>query len=138
TIGSEMSSGVRNVLVEDCDFQQSLIGLWIKTSPERGGYVRDIEFHRIRAGQLRQQGICITMGYFAEEAWNGDADSLPIIENILVNGFRCTHAGTAIHLEGCRARPLHNIHLTNVVASGQTPLHVTHVQSLTMKNITFP
>ena len=57
TISSEMCSGVRNVLVEDYDFRQSLIGLWIKSAPERGGYVRDVEFSRIRAGQLRQQGI---------------------------------------------------------------------------------
>ena len=71
TIGSEMSSGVRNVLVEDCNFGQSLIGLWIKSAPARGGYVRDVEFRRIRAGLLRQHGLCITMGYCAGETWRG-------------------------------------------------------------------
>ena len=57
TVGSEMSSGVRNVLVKDCNFGQSLIGLWIKSAPERGGYVRNVEFRRIPAGMLRLHGL---------------------------------------------------------------------------------
>ena len=137
TIGSEMSSGVRNVLVEDCDFQQSLIGLWIKSAPERGGSVRDIEYHRIRAGQLRQQGICITMGYCTDGAWTGDADALPVIENILVDGFHCEHAGTAVLLDGCEARPLRGIRLANVTASGDASIRASHVEDLGMENVSF-
>lgn len=137
TIGSEMSSGVRNVLVEDCDFRQSLIGLWVKSAPERGGYVRDVEFRRIRAGLLRQHGICITMGYCAGETWAGDADALPVIENILADDFQCEHAGTAVLLEGRPERPLCSIRLANVTASGNESMHVRHVEKMKMENVFF-
>ncbi len=41
-IGSEMSGGVKNVFVWDCDFKNTLYGLHIKTTKKRGGYIRDV------------------------------------------------------------------------------------------------
>ena len=42
-IGSEMSGGVEDVRIWDCDLGQSMQGIEIKGTPKRGGYVRD--FH---------------------------------------------------------------------------------------------
>jgi polygalacturonase len=39
-IGSEMSGGMENITVTDCDFSQTRTGLNIKYSEYRGGYVR--------------------------------------------------------------------------------------------------
>jgi exo-poly-alpha-galacturonosidase len=41
-IGSEMSGGVENVKIWDCDLRNSIWGLEIKGTKKRGGYVRDI------------------------------------------------------------------------------------------------
>ncbi len=135
TIGSEMSSGVRNILVEDCEFRNNFIGVWIKTAPERGGYVRDVEFRRIRTGRLRQQGVCFTMGYYVDDYEPGDHPHMPVIENILVEDFRCEHAGTAIQLTGCAEQPLRRIVLKDVRAKGGVNLEVSHVQGLGMENV---
>lgn len=42
TIGSEMSGGVEDVRIWDCDMSSSLFGIEIKGTWKRGGYVRDI------------------------------------------------------------------------------------------------
>ena len=56
-IGSELSGGVENILVENCDVDPSLTGvghlLYIKTNVRRGGYVNNIYMRNISAGNLR-------------------------------------------------------------------------------------
>lgn len=42
-IGSEMSGGVEDVKIWDCDLENSLFGLEIKGTKKRGGYVRGVE-----------------------------------------------------------------------------------------------
>lgn len=42
TIGSEMSGGVRDVDIWDCDMGKSMSGIEIKGTKKRGGFVRDI------------------------------------------------------------------------------------------------
>ncbi len=43
TIGSEMSGGVSDVKIWDCDLSRSKFGIEIKGTKKRGGYVRDVE-----------------------------------------------------------------------------------------------
>lgn len=42
TIGSEMSGGVRDVRIWNCDMRASVYGVEIKGTKKRGGYVRDV------------------------------------------------------------------------------------------------
>ena len=46
-IGSEMSRGVRNVLVKDCTFIDSDVGIRFKSAMGRGGVVEDIYLENI-------------------------------------------------------------------------------------------
>ena len=41
-IGSEMSGGVEDVQIWDCDLENALSGIEIKATPKRGGYVRGV------------------------------------------------------------------------------------------------
>lgn len=54
-IGSELSGGVENVLVENCTLERK-IGhlLFIKTNERRGGYVKNIHMRNITAGDMRR------------------------------------------------------------------------------------
>jgi hypothetical protein len=53
-IGSEMSGGVYNVTIEDCLFGEQLFasGVYIKSSPTRGGRVQNVTARRIILGNL--------------------------------------------------------------------------------------
>ncbi len=137
TIGSEMSGGIRNILVEDCEFRQSLIGLWIKTAPERGGVIENIEYRNIRAEQLRDNALCVTMGYYVDGNLPGDAPFMPHIRNIHIDGLQCLHAGTGVLLQGMEKSPLEGICLTNFSCHANTSLKVDHVEGLRMENVRF-
>ena len=55
SIGSEMSGGVRNVTVRDCELAADVLnGLQIKAPKERGGYVRDIRVEDSRVNKIRK------------------------------------------------------------------------------------
>ncbi len=41
-IGSEMSGGVENVKIWDCDLENSMVGIQIKGTKKRGGYVKNL------------------------------------------------------------------------------------------------
>ena len=68
SIGSEMSGGVRGVLVEDCVAGPLLHGLQIKATPERGGFVEDVV---VRDCDLQQ----ITV--FTKLPYNNDGQGAP-------------------------------------------------------------
>ena len=137
TIGSEMSGGVNNIYVENCEFRNNLIGIWIKTAPERGGYVRNVEYHNIKVGKLREYGICFTMGYYVDSYEPSDFPHMPKVENVLIDGFTCARAGTAVKIMGAEGHPMRNIYLKDVVADGGVSVETGHVVNLNMENVSF-
>lgn len=68
SIGSEMSGGVSNVLVRDCQAGPLLHGLQIKATKERGGYVKNV---KVLDCQLQQITI------FSELPYNNDGEAAP-------------------------------------------------------------
>jgi polygalacturonase len=61
--GSEMSAGIRNVLVHDCEFDGTDIGLRFKSLPGRGGYVENIWCRDIRMDRIRNAAVHMTFRY---------------------------------------------------------------------------
>ncbi|MGN1053055.1 MAG: hypothetical protein ACI4SH_06695 [Candidatus Scatosoma sp.] len=41
-MGSEVSGGINGVYIWDCDFRNSYMGIYIKTTKKRGGYIRNV------------------------------------------------------------------------------------------------
>jgi len=52
TIGSEMSGGVEDIKIWDCDMGDSLCGIEIKGTEKRGGYVRNVQVMDCRVSRL--------------------------------------------------------------------------------------
>lgn len=74
-IGSEMSGGVENVYVWDCDLKNCNMGVQIKATRERGGYVRNVN---VRDSQMKSIYVRAKVNY------NNDgepAKTLPVLEN---------------------------------------------------------
>ena len=62
-IGSEMSGGMKNISVSDCDFTQTITGLNIKYSEYRGGYVEDIHYKNIIMGNQAKAALTVNSNY---------------------------------------------------------------------------
>ena len=52
-IGSEMSGGISNVIVEDLHVRDSAAGIRIKTDKGRGGYITNITIHNITMERVK-------------------------------------------------------------------------------------
>ena len=102
-IGSEMSGGVEDVCVWDCQMQKSRCGLEIKSRRERGGYVKNVRVYDSAFSILAIRSVDYSI--------DGDSAFVaPILENfyfenISLTGVCIKHTGetwneSAIILEG--------------------------------------
>jgi polygalacturonase len=71
SVGSEMSGGVRNVLVHDCQYDGPRAGIRVKAARGRGGVVEDIFFRDITMGRIDGDAIQLTTEYPLFVAPNG-------------------------------------------------------------------
>ena len=111
-IGSEMSAGVRNVFVEDCTFGgYCKRGIYIKTNPDRGGFVTDLYVKDCEFGDVEDLFYATSM--YAGEGL--DNDKFTRVGNIYVDGLHCRKAtGAGLVLQGTEAEPIRNVLFSNV------------------------
>ena len=95
-IGSEMSRGVRNVLVKDCTFIDSDVGIRFKSAMGRGGVVEDIYLENILMIGIKKESLTMTMNYVLNTV-SGDApvvrstdpEDIPFFRNIELKNCIC-------------------------------------------------
>ncbi len=111
-IGSEMSSGVRNVFVEDCTFAgYCKRGIYIKTNPDRGGFVRNLYVKNCEFDEVEDLFYATSM--YAGEGL--DNNKFSTVENLYVDGLRCRKVRNAgLVLQGTVAKPITNVVFRNV------------------------
>lgn len=111
-LGSEMSAGVQNVFVEDCDYAgYCKRGLYVKTNPDRGGFIRNISFRNCKFDEVEDL-FYITSMYGGE---GQDNIFFTDIENIRVENIQCRKARAGgLVLQGTKAKPLRGIRFSNI------------------------
>jgi len=146
TIGSEMSGGVRNMLVTNCTFIGSDIGLRFKSRRGRGGVVENIHITDIRMAGIIGAAISFSLNYggkaSAKEAdAAADAKVLPVTEetpefrDFHIENVICRGAQTAMVLEGLPEMPLRDIALKNVSITSQQGVSVTDANHISFENV---
>ncbi|GAB3868282.1 glycoside hydrolase family 28 protein [Hymenobacter segetis] len=113
SIGSEMSGGVSEVLVQDCKAGPLLHGMQIKGTKDRGGYVRNVT---VRECQLRQITIFSAVNYNNDGA---PAPEIPTFENFVFQNIDLSEASAAepaININGFKdpAHRLRNVTFSNI------------------------
>lgn len=111
-IGSEMSGGVRNVFVEDCDYAgYCKRGIYVKTNPDRGGFVRNLFVNNCRFDEVEDL-FYVTSKYAGEGL---DNNRFSDIENIYVDGLDCNKvAKAALVLQGTAQKPITDVVFNNI------------------------
>ena len=96
-IGSEISGGIKNVQIIDCELGNLWFGLQVKTTEKRGGYVEDL---LVKDCSLQLIKVVTSLPY------NNDGDSAPTLtrlQNFEFTNLNMTTAKTdkpVIYLEG--------------------------------------
>ena len=138
-IGSELSGGVENVLLENCDVTEEVWRvLLIKTNRARGGFARNITVRNVKAKRAK----CAILGIMSDyQSWRpenrDESPELTAIENILVENVGCERAWYAYGLEGDEKRPPRRITLKD--CSVKHPErgfgHHAHIDGLKTTNV---
>ena len=135
TIGSETSGGIRNVYVSDCEFIQNAIGIWVKTSHERGNVIENLEFHNIKVGHVYQYAVNITMGYYVDDNVEGEIQTMPKVRRILIDGLTCEQAKNGIQIDGVKGYPIREIALKNIECRSENNFSIRYLEELSMENV---
>ncbi|XP_011099733.1 probable polygalacturonase isoform X2 [Sesamum indicum] len=119
-IGSEMSGGIRNVLVENLYVRDSAAGVRIKTDKGRGGYITNITIRNIMMERVKVP-IRFSRGAddHPDEKW--DSKALPKVKGISISNVISVDSRKAPLLQGIDGAPFEDICMKNVSISGLSP-----------------
>ncbi len=125
-IGSEMSSGARNIYVNNCLFNGTDTGLRLKSTRGRGGVVENIYVSNINMVNIGGDAFTFDL-YYANKPVVGKADGdssssdaippvteeTPCFKNLYISNIVCQGAARAIYFNGLPEMPLDNLTLSN-------------------------
>ena len=148
-VGSEMSGGVKNILVDQCQFLGTDVGLRFKSTRGRGGIVENIYIKNISMTDIKTDAITFNMYYggksVAEMLADGDNpdnvtkmpvnEETPIFRNIDIKNIICNGAGRAMEFNGLPEMPIDGISLKDITIFAKKDAVFTNCQNITKKNV---
>lgn len=132
-LGSELSGGIRNIVIENCDYAgYCKRGIYLKSNPDRGGFVNNIYVVNCKFGDVEDL-FYITASYAGEGQGN---DKFTKINDIHVDGLSAGNvANAAIVIQGIKSLPIRNVTFKNVVAgSAKIGLSVENAEGVTFSD----
>lgn len=127
SLGSEMSGGIEQVDIIQCDYVDVLSILSIKTNIHRGGYVKNISVSECRLVNMNARlpenddykaAIYINEYYKASKVDEMETEVvLPVVDSIVFSGIKISNElGKAIYINGLFEAPIRNIKMKNIMA----------------------
>lgn len=119
-IGSEFSGGMHRLIVRNCDFIGTDIGLRFKSAPGRGGTCSDIYCYNIRMKDIINEAILFQTSYadqgavFSATAGDDRSQFFPDFCNVSISDVTVDGAKTAMLIGGMPGHPVHDITLHKV------------------------
>jgi polygalacturonase len=103
-IGSEVSGGVRNILIEHCRMSSPNLerALRIKTNSYRGGVIENIGFRNVTVGEVAE--AVIEVDYFYQEGEGGPF--MPVVRGVDVENVTCRKSKYPIFIRGYKNSPV--------------------------------
>lgn len=154
TVGSEMSSGVKNIHVSNCTFMGTDVGLRFKSTRGRGGVVENIYISDINMTNIPAEAILFDLYYTGnspipegdEKVSLSDKEKLaalipavteetPSFQNIYIKNVSCKGAGRAVLFQGLPEMNLKNMNLENVFITSTKGMYCIDADGIQMKNV---
>jgi polygalacturonase len=149
TVGSEMSSGVKNLHVSNCTFIGTDVGLRFKSNRGRGGVVENIYISDIEMMNIPTQAISFNLYYSGKSASedlesgiDGQSpallpvtDETPQFKNISIRNVNCKGALLGIQLQGLPEMNLENIVLENIQMEAENGMVCSDAKNVKIKNL---
>ncbi len=146
--GSDMSGGVRDVRVRDCELIDCAQVAQIKTPRGRGGIVEDVRFENIehvntshRYGRWFRSALCLDAYYGEKEPDYARVapvdEGTPRVRNIHFEDIKTVNKiGPGILIYGLPEMPYEDIRFMNVeVTSAGEPIRVENAKGVVLENV---
>lgn len=140
-IGSEMSGGIRNIYMHDCEAPNSVHRFFfLKTNHRRGGFIEHIYMENVKSGSTqRVLEIDTDVLYQWKDLVPTYETRITRIDNIHLNGVTCQSADAIYELKGDARSPITNVEIRNVHV-GKVKLFVkkvTNAVNVVEENVTY-
>ncbi len=149
-VGSEMSGGVRNISVKNCQFLGTDVGLRFKSNRGRGGLVENIYISDIYMFDIATDSFLFDLYYGGKSATesleDGDeaqttvqippvTDETPSFRNIFVKNIVSRNARRAMFFNGLPEMNITNINVENAIITSQYGAVISESDGIKFKNI---
>ncbi|PXV63598.1 polygalacturonase [Dysgonomonas alginatilytica] len=149
-VGSEMSGGVRNISVSNCQFLGTDVGLRFKSRRGRGGVVENIYVSNINMFDIATESFLFDLYYGGKSASealeDGDetpADNIvyevdettPVFRNIYVKNLTSRNARRAMYFNGLPEMNITNINLENTTITATYGGELSESDGITFKDV---
>lgn len=150
-VGSEMSGGVKNVSVTNCQFLGTDVGLRFKSTRGRGGVVENIYISDIYMFNIATESFLFDLYYGGKSASESLADGdtfpdeenlpevneeTPIFRNIFVENIVSKNARRALLFNGLPEMNIENIHLKNAFITSKIGAELSESRGVVFENVT--
>ncbi|HEX6767490.1 MAG TPA: glycoside hydrolase family 28 protein [Polyangiaceae bacterium] len=132
-IGSEMSGGVRNVFVDDCEFVGTDRGLRIKSMRGRGGVVENVYYQNVKHLDLRLLDVEMTT-FYASSTLVPLTQKPPTIRNVHVKNVTGNGGKTAAEIVGLPELPIEDVTFDDVSIASETGVRCTDAENVRFTN----
>ena len=133
--------GVNDVLVENCTFVGTDVGLRFKSCLGRGGTVENILIRNIRMDSIKEHALIMSMGYNAAIGSEKDVEKqypeedVPEFRNIHMSDILCVGAKQAVDIGGLAQRPINNISMENCVIHAEKGVSARFAENIRLKDV---
>lgn len=133
-IGSEMSGGVRNVVISNCIFDGTERGIRIKTTRGRGGIVENIRVCNIVMRNITLSPIWLNMAYTRTRP-EPVSERTPTFRNIHFANITSYGSRYAGYLKGLEEMPIDNVTFTNIDLQAHEGFSCNYSQHMAFNNV---
>ena len=147
-IGSEMSSGARNIWVHNCVFNGTDTGLRMKSTRGRGGLVENIYIDHIYMVDIATDAFTFDL-YYANKPVVGNSDKdtssadavpavteeTPSFRNLYISDIVCQGAARAVWFNGLPEMPLCNLEMKNSLFVCRKGAEMHYAKDITFRNV---
>lgn len=150
-VGSEMSGGVKNILVSDCQFLGTDVGLRFKSRRGRGGTVENIYISNISMFDIATEPVQFNLYYGGksaveslndgdqieiEEQYPAVDETTPTFRNIFIDRIVCRNARRAMYFHGIPERMIENVKIEDFIVHSRIGGELIDSENITLKNVT--
>ena len=137
SIGSETSSGIRNMLVRHCTFEGTDNGIRLKSMRGAGGLVENIRYTDLQMKNVAN-AIILQLDYVDNNRPNfkGDPTKVPAIHNILLDHITIESCRNAGIIHGLPDSKITNITLRDISITAEKDLDVRDADNPVYERVT--